>query len=133
MPVVYNNTVKTDRSQVVIDWIGATGLLVIGTSALAGTGTGVLAEIPLANPSFTQVNGAMTMANAPRTVNAIGAGTAAKAEIRGVAGAVIINGLTVGVAGSGPGGSNPDVVINATSISVGQSVQAVVGTITPTS
>lgn len=133
MPVVYNNTVKTDRSQVVIDWIGATGLLVIGTSALNGGATGVLAEIPLANPPFTQVNGVMTMASAPRTVNATGAGTAAKAEIRGVGGAVIVSGLTVGVAGSGPGGSNPDVVINATSITVGQSVQATVGTITPTS
>lgn len=128
MPVVYNNTVKTDRSQVVIDWIGATGLLVIGTSALAGGPTGVLAEIPLANPPFTQVNGVMTMASAPRTVNAIGAGTAAKAEIRGVGGAVIVSGLTVGVAGSGA-----DVIINATSITVGQSVQATVGTITPTS
>lgn len=132
MPVVYNNTVKTDRSQVVIDWIGTTGLLVIGTSALAGA-TGVLAEIPLANPPFTNVNGVMTMASAPRTVNATGAGTAAKAEIRGVGGVTIVSGLTVGVAGSGPGGSNPDVVINATSITVGQSVQATVGTITPTS
>lgn len=128
MPVVYNNTVKTDRSQVVIDWIGATGLLVIGTSALNGGATGVLAEIPLANPPFTNVNGVMTMASAPRTVNATGAGTAAKAEIRGVGGAVIVSGLTVGVAGSGA-----DVIINATSITVGQSVQATVGTITPTS
>lgn len=128
MPVVYNNTVKTDRSQVVIDWIGATGLLVIGTSALAGGPTGVLAEIPLANPPFTNTNGVMGMASAPRTVNASGAGTAAKAEIRGVGGAVIVSGLTVGVSGSGA-----DVIINATSITVGQSVQATVGTITPTS
>lgn len=128
MPVVYNNTVKTDRSQVVIDWIGTTGLLVIGTSSLNGGATGVLAEIPLANPSFTNVNGVMTMANAPRTVNASGAGTAAKAEIRGVGGVVIVSGLTVGVSGSGA-----DVIINATSITVGQSVQATVGTITPTS
>lgn len=133
MSVNYSNTIKTARSQVVITAIGAAGVLVIGTSALNGTGTGVLAEIPFANPAFTQVNGAMTMASAPRTVNATGAGTAAKAEIRDSGGTVIVNGLTVGVAGSGPGGSNPDVVINATSISVGQSVQAVVGTITPTS
>lgn len=133
MPVTYSNTIKTARSQVVIDAIGATGVLVIGTSALAGGGTGVLASVPFANPAFTQVNGAMTMAGAPRTVNASGAGTAAKAEIRDGIGTVIISGLTVGVAGSGPGGTNPDVVINATSISVGQSVQATVGTITPTS
>lgn len=128
MPVVYNNTVKTDRSQVVIDWIGTTGLLVIGTSTLAGGPAGVLAEIPLANPPFTNTNGVMGMASAPRTVNASGAGTAAKAEIRGVGGAVIVSGLTVGVSGSGA-----DVIINATSITVGQSVQATVGTITPTS
>lgn len=133
MSVVYSNAVKTDRSQVVIDAVGATGVLVIGTSALAGTGAGVLASVPFANPAFSQVNGVMTMAGAPRTVNASGVGIAAKAEIRSGAGTVVVSGLTVGVAGSGPGGTNPDVVINATSISIGQSVQAVVGTITPTS
>lgn len=127
MSVNYSNTVKTARSQVVIDALGTAGLLVIGTSALSGA-TGVLAEIPLANPPFTQVNGVMTMASAPRTVNASGAGTAAKAELRHSSGTVIMTGLTVGVSGSGS-----DVIINATSITVGQSVQATVGTITPTS
>lgn len=128
MPVVYSNTIKTARSAVVITAIGTAGVLVIGTSALAGTGTGVLAEIPFANPAFSNSNGVMTMASPPRTVNAIGAGTAAKAEIRDSGGTVIMNGLTVGV-----GGSGADVIINATSITVGQSVQATVGTITPTS
>lgn len=133
MPIVYNNSVKTARAQAVIDAIGTAGLLVIGTSALAGGGTGVLASVPMSNPAFTQVNGTMTVNNLPRTVNATGVGDAAKAEIRHSSGTVIMSGLTVGTAGSGPGGSNPDVVINAVSITVGQSVQCTVGTITPTS
>lgn len=127
MPVVYSDAVKTARSQAVIDALGAAGVLVIGTSALSG-GTGVLASVPFSNPAFTQVNGVMTMKDAPRTVNASGAGTAAKAELRHSSGTVVMSGLTVGVAGSGA-----DVIINATSITVGQSVQATVGTITPTS
>jgi len=124
--VNYSNAIKTARSAVVITAIGSAGVLVIGTSSLAGGAGGVLASIPLANPSFTNVNGVMTMASAPRTVNASGAGTAAKAEIRDNVGTVILDGLTVGTSGT-------DVIINSTSISVGQSVQATVGTITPTS
>jgi len=132
MPVVYTNTIRTARSQVVIDAIGSAGLLVIGTSALSGA-TGVLASVPLANPSFSNTNGVMTMTSAPRTVNATGAGNAAKAEIRSGSNITIMSGLTVGPAGSGPGGTDPDVIINAVSITVGQSVQATVGTITPSS
>ena len=130
MAWVYSNAVRTARSQAVIDAIGNAGLLIIGTSALAGA-VGVLASIPLDATPFTNVNGLMTMNNAPRTVNAAAAGTAAKAEIRHSSGTVVVTGLTVGVAGSGPGGSDPDVVINSTAISVGQSVQATVGSITP--
>lgn len=132
MSIVYSNAVKTARAQAVIDAIGTAGLLVIGTSALSGA-TGVLANIPCANPAFTQVNGVMTFNGVPRTVNAAGAGTAAKAEFRHSSGTVIMSGLTVGTAGSGPGGSDPDIIINAVSITVGQSVQCTVGTITPTS
>lgn len=126
MPLVYSNTMKSARSNVVITALGSAGVLVIGTAALAGGGTGVLASIPLANPAFTEVNGVMTMASAPRTVNASGAGVAAKAELRDSGGVVIASGLTVGTVGT-------DVIINSTSISVGQSVQATIGTITPTS
>lgn len=132
MSIVYSNAVKTARAQAVIDALGTAGIIAIGTSALSGA-TGLLASVPLHSTPFTQVNGTMTMNGAPRTVNASGAGTAAKAELRHSSGTVVISGLTVGTAGSGPGGADPDVVINATSISVGQSVQATVGTITPTS
>ena len=125
MPVTYSNAVKTARSQAVINAIGTAGVIAIGTSALSGA-TGVLALIPLASVPFTQVNGVMTMNSAPRTINAIGAGNAAKAEIRHGDGTVVMTDLTVGTAGA-------DVIINATSITVGQSVQATVGTITPTS
>jgi hypothetical protein len=128
MPIVYSNAVKTARAQAVIDALGPAGVIAIMSAANAD-----LALVPLSNPAFTQVNGTMTMKDAPRTVNAIGAANAAKAELRHSSGTVVMSGLTVGTAGSGPGGSNPDVIINAVSITVGQSVQATVGTITPTS
>lgn len=126
MAWIYSNAVRTSRSQAVIDAIGTAGVLVIGDNTLAGTGVGVLAIIPFSNPAFTQVNGVMTVNNLPRTVNAVGAGTASKAEFRSSTGVVVVSGLTVGVSGS-----SPDIVINATSITVGQSVQCTVGTITP--
>jgi len=121
MPITYSNAVKTARTQVVIDAIGPAGILAIQKS----DGTD-LALIPCANPSFTQVNGVMTYNGVPRTVNAVGAGNAAKAEFRHSSGTVVLSGLTVGTAGT-------DIIINAVSITVGQSVQATVGTITPTS
>jgi len=129
MAVVYSNAMKTARSQVVIDALGTAAVLVIGTSALAGGATGVLASIPLANPPFTNTVGVMTMASPPRTTAATGAGNAAKAELRHSDGTVVMSGLVVATAP----GVGVDVVINALTISVGQTVQATVGTITPTS
>ena len=125
MPVNYPTAVKNARLQAVVDLIGTTGLLVIGDNTLNGAAGGVLASIPLDNPSFDIAGGVMTMRNPPRRVDATGAGNAAKAEIRSGAGTVIINGLTVGLAAS-----SPDVVINSLSVSVGQTIQATLGTIT---
>lgn len=122
MALNYSTTVKNARLQAVVDAIGTAGVLVIGTSALSGA-TGVLASIPFANPAFNVAGGAMTVNSLPRTVVATGAGTAAKAEFRNNAGTVIASGLTVGLSGT-------DVIINALSISVGQTVQCTVGTIT---
>lgn len=122
MPLNYSTAVKNARLQAVVDAIGSAGVLVIGTSSLAGS-TGVLASIPFANPAFNVSAGAMTVNSLPRTITATGAGTAAKAEIRNSGGTVIASGLTVGTSGT-------DVIINALSISVGQTVQATMGTIT---
>lgn len=122
MPVVYSNTVKDARMQAVITALGSGAVLVIGTSTLSGS-TGVLATVTLANPAFTTSNGVMTMGGLPRTATASATGTAAKAELRTSGGVTIISGLTVGTSGT-------DVVINATAVSTGQTVQVTVGTIT---
>lgn len=122
MAVVYSTIVKNARLQTVVDAIGTGGFLVIGTSGLAGA-TGVLASIPLDTPAFTIAAGVMTVANLPRTVNASATGVAAKAELRDSTGVVVCSGLTVGTTGT-------NIIINATSISVGQTVQVTAGTIT---
>lgn len=122
MALNYSTAVKNSRLTAVSTAIGTAGKLVIGTSALSGA-TGVLAEIPFANPAFNVSAGAMTVNSLPRTVVATGVGVAAKAEFRDSTGVVIASGLTVGLSGT-------DVIINATSISVGQTVQCTVGTIT---
>lgn len=134
MPVAYSATLKTHRMNLVNDLVnsksvqsstggGSAGNLIIGTSALAGGGTGVLATIPLQNPAFTESSGVLTLAGVPLSATASGAGTAAKAEIRNNAGVVIVSGLTVG-AGSG------DINLNSTAISIGQTVTVTSGTIT---
>lgn len=122
MALNYSVAVKNARLQAVVDAIGTAGVLVIGTSALSGA-TGVLASVPFANPAFNVSAGAMTTNSLPRTTTATAAGTAAKAEIRTSGGVVVASGLTVGTSGT-------DVIINATAISVGQTVQVTVGTIT---
>lgn len=122
MAIVYSNAVKNARLQAVIDALGTGAVLVVGTSALNGAATGVLATIPLADPAFTLGTASMTLAGTPRSATASATGTAAKAELRTSAGVVVVSGLTVGT-------SSQDFVINATAISSGQTVQVTAGTI----
>lgn len=125
MAIVYNTTVKNARLQAVVTALGNNAKMVIGTSALAGGATGVLAEIVLANPPATIAGGVLTVAGVPRSGIATGAGNAAKAELRTSADVVIASDLNVGLDGSGA-----EVIINAIAVSVGQSVQVNAGTIT---
>lgn len=133
MAVNYLAAVKTNRLNIVNDAInsktfvagsgtGSAGNLVIGTSALSGA-TGVLATVPLQNPAATISGNVLTLAGVPRSAAATGTGTAAKAEIRNNAGAVIVADLTVGT-------SDADIIISSTAISSGQTVQVNSGTIT---
>jgi hypothetical protein len=133
MSVVYSNTVKDNRLNVVNDAVnsktyqagtgaGSAGSLVIGTSALSGA-TGVLATITLPNPAFTEASQVLTLAGVPLSAVAGAGGTAAKAEFRNNAGTVIISGLTVGTSGS-------DINLNSTSVTSGQTVTVTAGTIT---
>ena len=133
MSVVYSNTVKDNRLNVVNDAVnsktyasgtgaGSAGSLVIGTSALSGA-TGVLATIALQNPAFSEASQVLTLAGTPLSVAASASGTAAKAEIRNNAGTVIVSGLTVGTSGA-------DIIIGTTTITSGGTVTCTAGTIT---
>lgn len=136
MAVVYNDTLKTNRLQLMSDLVAgktftastgsaSAGQLVIGTSALAG-GTGVLATIALPTAPFT-VSGSgtviATLQGVPLSANASASGTAAKAELRTNAGTTIVSGLTVGTSGS-------DINLTSTSITSGQTVTVTSGVIT---
>lgn len=133
MSVTYAVTLKTNRMQLVADLIASktaasstgtatAGFLVIGTSALSGV-TGILATITLNATPGTVSGSVFTLSGTPLSATATGTGTAALAEFRNTAGTVIVSGLTVGTSGT-------DITINATAISIGQSVQITSGTIT---
>jgi hypothetical protein len=150
MAVVYSNTgaittntaLKDNRLVCVRDAIngkvpatwtgaGATAILIVGTASLAttaGTGAqaGELVRFTLPNPVASVSGGVLTFLGTPinNTGTAV-AGTAALAQIRDGAGAVIVSGLTVGITGSGA-----DVIIDSITISAGQVVTFVSGTIT---
>ena len=138
MSVIYSDTLKTNRMQLVNDLTnsktaaastggGSTGKLVIGTSALSGA-TGVLATIVIPNPGFTistPVAGTViaTLLGVPLSVASAGSGTAAKAQIRNTADAVIVDNLTVGL-------SAADIILNSLSITAPQTVTVSSGVIT---
>jgi hypothetical protein len=105
------------------------GMLVIGTSALSGA-TGVLATFVLPNPPFSIANKVSTLLGVPLTGTPSAAGTAALAELRDSAGNTVGAGLIVGVAGSGPGGANPDIVVTTVTFSTTEQINVNSGTIT---
>jgi hypothetical protein len=137
MAIVYSDTLKTNRMQLVADLVAGkvaaastgtatAGQLVIGTASLAGA-VGVLATIALTTAPFT-VSGSgtviATLAGVPLSVAASATGTAAKAELRQNNGTTVIaSGLTVGTSGS-------DINLTSTSITSGQTVTVTSGTIT---
>jgi hypothetical protein len=84
----------------------------------------VLCTITLADPSFTESGGVITMAGAPKSGVASNAGTAAVARIKDGGGTTKVNNLTVAAPSGG------DINLNNTSISAGQTVTLTSGTIT---
>ena len=133
MTVTLNATAKSKRMQLVADLIdgkvpaaatgsATAGKLVIGTSALSGA-TGVLVEIPLATPCFTESGGVLTLGGLPLSAVASATGTAAKAELRTNGGTTVVSGLTVGTTGT-------DIVLGTTAIVTGLSVIVTAGTLT---
>jgi hypothetical protein len=97
------------------------GLLVIGTSSLAGA-TGVLATIVLQKPSYSITNKVATLLGVPLSVVATGTGTAALAELRDSAGNSIVSGLTVATSGA-------NINLGSVAVSTGQTVQITSGSI----
>jgi len=133
MAVTYSATLKTNRMQLVADLIAgkvaasstgtaSAGSIVVGTSSLSGA-AGVLVTFPLSATPGTVSGSVFTISGTPITATATGTGTAALAEIRNNAGTVIVSGLTVGTSGT-------DLIINATTVSTGQTVTLSSGTIT---
>jgi hypothetical protein len=114
MAVTYTTAVKNARLDAVTTAIGTTGVLEIGTSAMAS----VLATINLGNPAAAGASGGvLTFSGFPRSdSSADNTGTAAAARIRTASGGTdIITGLTVGLSGS-------DVNLDSLSITAGQTV-----------
>ena len=123
--ITYSPAVKNNRLQQVVNAIdggAGVGVLVLGDATLSGP-TGILATLPLQKPSFIVTGGVMTLLGVPLAVLATGTGVASKAEFRDSAGNVIATGLTVGPAGT-------DILMAATSISVGQLIQDISSAIT---
>lgn len=122
MSVNYSAGVKNSRMIVVRDAIdvGApAATMEIGT---AGMGS-VLATLTLADPASSVAGAVLTFLGTPIASVAGAAGTAAAAQIKDGTGAVIVSGLTVGLAGT-------DIIITNTSISIGDTVTMTSGTIT---
>lgn len=122
MAVTYTTAVKNARLDAVTTAIGTTGVLEIGTTAMAS----ILATIALGNPAAAAASGGvLTLSGFPRSdTSADNTGTAAAARIRTASGGTdILTGLTVGLSGS-------DINLDSLSITTGQTVTLNSATIT---
>jgi hypothetical protein len=123
MAVNYDTPTKSARMAATILQIDANAspaTLEICTAAFAA----VLVSIILADPSFTESGGVITMAGAPKSGVAGNAGTAAVARIKDGGGTTKVNNLTVAAPSGG------DINLNNTSVSAGQTITLTAGTIT---
>jgi hypothetical protein len=123
MAVNYDTPTKSARMAATIlqiDANAAAAYIEIATAAYAS----VLVTITLADPSFTESGGVITMAGAPKSGVAANAGTAAVARIKDGGGTTKVNNLTVAAPSGG------DINLNNTSIAAGQTVTLTAGTIT---
>jgi hypothetical protein len=125
MAVNYDAATKTARMAATILQIDANAspaYIEICTASFAAT----LVTITLSDPSFTESSGVITMAGAPKSGVAAGAGTAAVARIKDGGGTTKVNNLTCGTSGA-------DINLNSTTISIGQTVTITAGSITHSS
>lgn len=121
MPANYTTTIKNARLQVVLDAIkagGGPGKLEIGTAGMAT----VLATIELSANAGVISAGVLTLETPVSDISADATGTAALARIRDVSNADVVTGLSVGTSGA-------NININATAISLGQTITLASATI----
>jgi len=108
---------KFNQSDIqVVDNGGAAGSLVIGDSTLDGDGTGVLATITLAYPSFSFSGGVATALGTPLVGPVTGTGIAMKAELRDSNGVTRVKGLTVDQ------GEPADIFLTTTNLQNGEQI-----------
>lgn len=124
MAVTYSSATKQARLEAVIAKIDAgagAGKLKIGTAGMAST----LATLTLADPCGSASGDTLTFDFDPdiSDASADNTGTAAAAIITDSDDNTIISGLTVGLAAT-------DIILDSTSITAGQTVVIVTGTIT---
>lgn len=116
----YSVEVKNRRLQVVIDAIGADGLMKIGTAGMETT----LSVVKLSTPAFrSPVEGEMDLAGqANMDPRARGSGKARTAQITTASGKVIIDDLSVGK-------KDAEIILTSDEIQEGQEVRIASGTI----
>lgn len=122
MAVNYDTATKTARMAATIlqiDKHASPAKIEICSASFAS----VLVTITLADPSFTESSGVITMAGAPKSGVASATGTAAVARIKDGGGTTVVNNLTVGTSGA-------EINLDSTSITSGQTVTLTSGTIT---
>lgn len=126
MTLAYRTTLANARLTAVVTDLGATGRLVVGTSALAGGATGTLVTFSMSNPAGTVAARVLTFSGTPITAVAAASGVVAKGELRDAAlGNVIVDGLTVGASGSGA-----DIIVDTTAIVLNRTIYWLSGAIT---
>lgn len=123
MAVNYRASLKTSRMNAVlsdIDNNAAAAKLQIWSAAFAAK----LAEITLQKPSFSLAGAVLTLLGVPLSdTSADATGTAALGRIVDGAGTTIVDNLSVGTTGT-------DIILNSTSLTVGQTVTITAGTLT---
>lgn len=124
MAVIYVEAVRNARLEAVVDAIDAGAG--VGKLKLYTAAAGLLATIPLVKPCGTVATSVLTFdADPDITAAASDTGTVTNATITTSADDVIVSGLTVGLSGA-----SPNIVVDSTSITSGQTVSFNSGTIT---
>jgi hypothetical protein len=122
MAVTYSTAVKTARMQAVANTVdgGTAG----GKLKILDGASAVLATITLTDPCGAVAGAVLTFDFDPDiSTTATATGTAANAIITDSADVTVVSGLTVGTTGT-------DVILDSTSITLGQTVVITAGTIT---